>query len=281
MPGWGTQPGERETEHVSIATRVKMPWLRFVYTCAAEGAATMAFTLILYIILATVAGFIAANREPIPFHLVVWRGMLGGWRGIRWFLSVPAIMWLALVIFHASELVTANYRPHQITGDSWPATNAAQEPHFAAETFAQAQERYRRLLEADAPEPTAERVIRIELAESTRNGRRVQIAHLPDLDGLPAFARAVVAGQSLSFRTAQRFGITRAQFNALRQELFERGWAVWADRNNPRQGIRLTHAGRAVMRHIAHSPAPQSVVSRVQGAGEDTHSTRTAQSTSI
>jgi hypothetical protein len=92
-----------------------------------------------------------------------------------------------------------------------------------------------------------ERVIRVEVPDQQGNERR---AFLPDIAGLPGFARAASNGQPFNEGTAKRFRIGRDHWQVIRDQSLARGWLEWRDPNAHRQGLQLTRVGRAVFRHL-------------------------------
>ena len=101
-------------------------------------------------------------------------------------------------------------------------------------------------------EKIAQRIVHIEL--DSNGGRTRQYADLPDVVGLAGFARATANGRPFTVRTAQAFGISRTDFEAIRDVFLDRGWARWKG-GDKRQGIEVLVAGRSVLRHLA-APSP-------------------------
>lgn len=103
--------------------------------------------------------------------------------------------------------------------------------------------------EEQKPEPQiAERVIRVEVPE--RGGATERRAFLPDVPEVRQFARMAANGQTFSLRTAERAKVGREDWNDIRDTFLDRGWAVWRDEREKRQGLQLTHVGRAVLRYV-------------------------------
>lgn len=131
--------------------------------------------------------------------------------------------------------------------------------------------RFLRLCEASAygwaepeaqPETTVTKhveTVRIELIQEA--GRHVQIVDLPiDNDRLCILADGLAAGGSMSeaIWTGAGQPFTRAEFRQLRDEFIKRGWAAWRRPDSPAQGVILTKAGMAVMRHLSGQAATRS-----------------------
>jgi len=247
---FGAQPGEREIEYVGIEQRIRIPWLRFTHSIVVEAiiaGAGYGLICLLIMVLAT----ISASGRGNGFWRVIWQGACRTWTIVRWGLWIPVAIWLIMVIVHGLHLLSGVFVPQQLS-PNWPAASAAQDPAFSAETYAQAQERIRALTQALEPEET-ERVIRVVLEERIDGrGTREQIAFLPDSREMIQFARAVANGQSFSERTAKRFGLG-GEWEGIRDQMLDRGWAIWRDGRHPQQGIELLAAGRAVMRRVVEA----------------------------
>jgi len=105
--------------------------------------------------------------------------------------------------------------------------------------------------------PPAAPPLRVELEHrGSREGW--QFANLPtskskERAGLIAFAGAILSDHaSFSERDAAGWGgYSRKEWELLRDEFLESGWAVWNNEEVPQQGITLLRAGRAVLRQIA------------------------------
>ena len=110
------------------------------------------------------------------------------------------------------------------------------------------------MYEDDEPAPP-QRTVRVEVI--TNGGKTHQYGDVPDLPGLPMFARVVIGGKSFSHRTARMCSIKRPQFEDLARTFRDKGWAVWRDPHHTKQGTELLVVGRAVLKDLATpSPAP-------------------------
>jgi len=99
-------------------------------------------------------------------------------------------------------------------------------------------------------EPQAQRTVRVEVSE--HNGQQQRIAFLPDAPEVRTFARMAANGQTFSERTAvKRAKMSLQDWKQTRDAFQERGWCVWKDAREKRQGLELTHVGRAVLRYVA------------------------------
>jgi hypothetical protein len=97
-------------------------------------------------------------------------------------------------------------------------------------------------------QPTAERTVRV-LVES-ENKQQQRIAFVPDEPEIRQFARMAANGQTFSERTAKRAKVSLDDWKDMRDTFMDRGWATWKDAKEKRQGLQLTHVGRAVLRYI-------------------------------
>jgi hypothetical protein len=96
----------------------------------------------------------------------------------------------------------------------------------------------------------AQRTVRVEV--NSENGQQQRIAFLPDAPEVRTFARMAANGQSFSERTAiKRAKMSLDDWKQTRGAFQERGWATWKDPREKRQGLELTHVGRAVLRYVA------------------------------
>jgi hypothetical protein len=78
----------------------------------------------------------------------------------------------------------------------------------------------------------------------------------PKPGALIDLSKALNGGASFSLRTAEEFGYSRERFNELRDHCIKNGWVVWNNADEPRQGMTVTNAGKAVFRSVANSPRP-------------------------
>jgi hypothetical protein len=238
------QPGARETTHVGAGSEVRIPFLIFVLSSVVADVMTLAA----YVILA---------MPWIKF---------GGWRSFRTFwaewwpgLVVPLMAWWILFGY---ILLHYRYIPEQ-RNRNWPPLYAVADVREVG--FLDVDSGNKPLLDAQ-PETVIERRV-VEAHYTSEDGRQKRFGEIPDAPGLPAFATATANGQSFSVRTAARFHIGRPAFEEIRAVYLERGWAMWKN-SVKRQGLELTHAGRAVMRHIGTlSPTLTETGKRVQGSG--------------
>lgn len=111
--------------------------------------------------------------------------------------------------------------------------------------------------EIGEPEP---QTIKVEMVQP--NGVPRAFADLPiDLPRFRELARLViVTGAGFSQPTAGQAGISRDEFNALRDVMVERGYARWNHGKERRQGVSLNLSGKSLLKAVL-SPA-------VSGAGE-------------
>lgn len=93
----------------------------------------------------------------------------------------------------------------------------------------------------------------VEVAEG-RSTRFVELEVEPDQAA--RFARGVLAGRPLAEASWTGRGalFSRSEFRGVRDELLERGMAVWVNERAHAQGVVLTAAGRAVFRRLADLP---------------------------
>lgn len=108
-----------------------------------------------------------------------------------------------------------------------------------------------------APEPAAVDVVRVELIQD--NGHRGSWIDLP-LDDWQAVhvARLLTTGAQLSHAALSGRGkpLSRAEYEALRTVMLQRGLARWINTRARSRGLELTPAGRAVMKRIAQATSP-------------------------
>ena len=101
----------------------------------------------------------------------------------------------------------------------------------------------------EEPQP---RTLTVEVEEN--GGQHVSFDRLPDLAGLPTFAKAVLNGQSTSMgRWTGRAGLfSRSEYEQLRDAMISYGYARWQNERAPAQGWTLTAKGRAILNRIAN-----------------------------
>lgn len=110
-------------------------------------------------------------------------------------------------------------------------------------------------------EDEAPRVIRIQLIKD--NGHVSDMIDLPASEAqLSALASGVLNGMPFSERmwTGKGKPFSTESFRKLKDAMLKRDLAEYINEEEPRQGIRLTEAGRAVMQEFAlpHSPTAES-----------------------
>lgn len=104
----------------------------------------------------------------------------------------------------------------------------------------------------DEPEPEPAQVVRVEVSED--DGRHVGIAELPFTHGqLRTLAAGLLSGSTFSEASWSGTGhpFTRSEFRTIRDVFLARGWARWNREGAPGQGVKLSPAGLAVIRHFA------------------------------
>jgi hypothetical protein len=96
--------------------------------------------------------------------------------------------------------------------------------------------------------------LRVELI--SEGGRAGDFIDLPYPDRLPQLAAGLLQGRTFAQSVWTGGGnlYSRSEFELLRGELIRRGLAVWKNERAPAQGIELTAAGRAIIRHLAPHP---------------------------
>lgn len=111
------------------------------------------------------------------------------------------------------------------------------------------------------PEPAP--IVRLELKE----GNATRFIDLPATpEQLAVLAAGLVSGLPLGENhwTGESKPFSKSQFHALRDELLRRGLAEWVNPDARPQGVRLTGAGRAVIRRLAGlSPTPHTNYSQL------------------
>lgn len=115
---------------------------------------------------------------------------------------------------------------------------------------------------SNQPEVTEEapKVIRIQLIKE--NGHIGETIDLPaDRESLGTLARGLLNGMPFSerFWTGRGKPFSTNTFRALKDAMMKRGLCEYISESDPRQGIQLTDAGRAVMETFAlpHSPTEE------------------------
>ena len=106
-------------------------------------------------------------------------------------------------------------------------------------------------------QPPAPPPLRIDLTQMQDGARERDFIDLPvDQEKARLLAQGLLNGRqfSLSVWAGPTQLFTRSEFEALRSELLARGLATWRNPHSQNQGIVLTGAGRAVMRHLADQP---------------------------
>lgn len=241
------QPGQREVTHVSGATEVRTPWQLWVRSSMVS---TIQIWLLTLGVVLVWHYFAATRAYQASWDPSTWRAFLAGWASawlfIRTAYIIPVLLTIVAWVWHGQVLLRYRYGPEQRNRNWPPPYQAVDVREVGMLTAENADE----LLPQAEPRPT-ERVIRVEVPE--RSGARERRAFLPDVVGLPAFARASLNGQGFTVRTAARFRISRAQFEDMRDQFLERGWARWANPDYPAQGLELSPTGRAVLRYLARS----------------------------
>ena len=223
------QPGQRETTRAGLETGYSLV-IRQVK------AAILLGWLVIFLVLACVFVFSLKYKAVATYQ----------WVRDNWpYLTVPFVLWAFVpsgfgVWRFIAEIADPTYPTPRVPtpeiqrdGPRWPWLG---EPLYADDA---------------EPAPPQRRV---EIVLKSNNGRTIQYADLPDLRGLPTFASLVLGGRSFSVRTAQGCGLTRAQFDQMRDTMLAKGWAEWKG-GDKRQGIEVTRQGKAVLRHLA-TPSP-------------------------
>ena len=223
------QPGQRETTRAGLETGYSL-------VVRQVKAAILLGWLMIFLLLVGIFAFWAKSDSRAALH----------WIGEHWpWLFAPFIFWAFVpssfgIWRFIAEITDPTYPTPRVPtpevqrdGPRWPWLG---EPLYADD---------------DEPAPPQRRV---EVVLKSNNGRTIQYADLPDLRGLPTFASLVLGGRSFSVRTAQGCGLTRAQFDQMRDTMLAKGWAEWKG-GDKRQGIEVTRQGKAVLRHLA-TPSP-------------------------
>lgn len=124
---------------------------------------------------------------------------------------------------------------------------------------------WKRLYEVDHGITTPEVVYpveqRVSLAVSWNEGHQGAYLDLPvDLARLHKAARRILDGASFSHAglAGPHRPLSRAEFEALRDEFIARGLAFWVNPEAHNQGVVLGGAGRALIRRLAGAPDPTS-----------------------
>ena len=166
------------------------------------------------------------------------------WRWVRaeWpWLGAPYVLWAIYPLWLGIYKMTG-----MVSDSSWP---APREAIPADQAMPKPAWPWNRDWEDEDDEPAPpQRTVHVIL--DSNGGRTRQYADLPDVPGLPGFARATANGRAFTVRTAQAFDISRGDFETIRDTFLDRGWARWKG-GDKRQGIEVLVAGRSVLRHLA------------------------------
>ncbi len=228
--------GESEISH-TYDDRVTPPWRIYKRAATVLSISTLCVYAVAFLVWGRADGW-----------RVVWRGICEWWE----ILAIPFPLWWGLLGW---QLVQWNYRP-KMRNDSWPPPwEQVNVRDVGLLTAANADDR-REFDEVEEDEPAPpQRTVRVEVI--TNGGRTHQYADLPDLPGLPMFARVVTGGKSFSHRTARMCSIKRPQFEDLARTFRDKGWAVWRDPHHTKQGTELLVVGHRVLKDLAAlSPTP-------------------------
>lgn len=223
------QPGQRETTHVGVSSEVRLPFQVFIRSC------------------------IVTNVMIVSAYVIVampWIKFFGVQRLMRFWAEWWPGLWMppmAAVIYHGYVLLWYRYLPEQ-KNRNWP-------PPYEAVSVLEAG--LLTVNNADMPklnydeiEPQA-KTRTLKVMQSERSGKKQRLADVPDLPGLPVLARALAGGVSPSERNANKYGhYSRREWLAFRTVCLSRGWMAWKN-GHTRTGLYCTHAGLAVMRHVA------------------------------
>lgn len=98
-------------------------------------------------------------------------------------------------------------------------------------------------------EPTPDRLIKVEVSE--RNGLTRKYADLPASQEFTEFCKGVTRGDSFALRTARGYGLSRSDFEHIRDIFLDRGWASWINPRAKAQGLDLLVSGKKVLREIS------------------------------
>lgn len=252
--GFGTRPGERETWVHGPDTDARTPWQQYTIQCVACGLLLLLAYFAVVLVVLWDAGYGHYNPPRVGFWLAAWRAI----KDAAWFVArsalVPFVLWVAPVGWFTYELVWKRMRP-SIIAPGWPAASGPGDPAFAPETFAEARRAMYEPEEDEEPQQI-ERVLTVHVQKKTHDGYKEQRAQFSDTQPLAQFSRAASNGQAFTERTARRFGMTRDEFNRLRDAFLNRGWAIWKNADHHEQGVLLEDEGRQVLSRIGW-PAPE------------------------
>ena len=220
------EPGQRETTRAGLETGYSL-------VVRQVKAAILLGWLVIFLVLACIFVFALKYKAVATYQ----------WVRDNWpYLTVPFVLWAFVpsgfgVWRFIAEIADPTYpTPRspvpelQRDGPRWPWTP---EPL---------------VYEDDEPVPP-QRTVRVEVI--TNGGKTHQYGDVPDLPGLPMFARVVLGGKSFSHRTARMCSIKRPQFEDLARTFRDKGWAAWRDPSHTKQGTELLVVGRAVLKDLA------------------------------
>lgn len=193
------------------------------------------------------------------------------WRAIvRFLLSVPPGVYIwtyrSLAYRLVCEIADPNWPPPvkerlPDTGPALPGADLRSEQ--PAPPSKEMIEEMRKVLRAEA------QTLKIEISHQEQSGRRwLEYVHLPASDEQMArLAKLVLAGTPISERELAGGDLPlsgRDQFNAVRDELLERGAIHWRKPGTPQQGLELTTFGRVMLQRLAangngHPPTPSGL----------------------
>lgn len=186
----------------------------------------------------------AYRMEHLSFGAAFLRGFAGLWAFVRVAYIVPCLATIVAWVWHGRTLLHYRYIPEQ-QNHNWP-------PPYQAVDVTQVgmltPDNADLLLPEPEPEQPPQRTVRVVV--DSPDERQERIAFLPDLPEVRQFARMAANGQTFSLRTAERARLGRDDWRAIRDTFLDRGWAVWRDEREKRQGLQLTHVGRAVLRYV-------------------------------
>ena len=106
-----------------------------------------------------------------------------------------------------------------------------------------------KLLGGPTKEPVPDRLIRVEVQEN--EGRKRTYANLTGSPAFVEFCKALNGSAPFSLREARKCGMSRREFEKVRDIFFARGWARWSNVKSKRQSVELLIAGQHIVENIA------------------------------
>jgi len=239
-----TQPGQHIIRHETAASEVRVPVQQLARWIAVN------VTLALVITAAICVGLWGAR---VPLGLV-WR---------RWVVAVWSVGWCWWAIVRPLRVLDKRYSI-EVIDQSWPATRLPMPAHVGPLDARGIRDRVWEDALPPEPEPTdraaiegqMREVIQVEVTHQDERGHTQRMTRdvLPvSPDKARALAEHILGGGEFSERalTSRNVLSSRDEVNAIREVMIDAGWAHWRDQDEPRQGVAVSPAGRAVLRAIA------------------------------